>query len=150
MIIAFACDHGGFIFRESIFKHLSELWHTILDVWPQSVDALDDFPHYALRVAQSLQDKTAERWILVCGTGIGMSIAANRFRWVNAAVLYSPEIAKIAREHNNINIACFGARTMQIDVVSQSLNIFLTEPFLGWKYQKREQMIDDNSCGTCN
>jgi ribose 5-phosphate isomerase B len=146
MIIAFACDHGGFTFRESVIHHLEELGHTIIDLGAQSIEPLDDFPEFAAQVSRSVQDATADRWVLICGTGIGMCIGANRFTWVNAAVLYSPEIATIARKHNDVNVACFGGRTMQIEEVLQSLDIFLTEPFLWGKYEKRGHMIDENGC----
>lgn len=142
MIIAFACDHGGFPFRETIIHHLENLWHTIIDVWPKDLDPLDDFPDYADILCETILSKKAERWILVCGTGIGMSIAANRHRWIRAVVSYSSQIAKISRSHNDANVICFGGRTMDIIQILESIDIFLTEFFIGNKYQRRNDKID--------
>lgn len=142
MTIAFACDHGGFPFRESIINHLKKLWHTVVDLWPQSLEELDDFPDYSEKVCQEILHKRAERGVLVCGTGIGMSIAANRHIWIFAALAYSPEIAKISRSHNDSNMICFGARTMKIDDVLESLDIFLAESFMGGKYQSRNDKLN--------
>lgn len=143
MIIAFACDHGGFSFREDIISFLQKKWHTVLDLWPQKIDSFDDFPDYSSQVCDTLLSQKAERGVLVCGTGIGMSIAANRFRWVRAAVVYNSEIAKICRSHNDANVACFWARTMNIVEVLSSLDVFLSEPFIGDKYQRRNDKIDN-------
>lgn len=71
-----------------------------------------------------------------------MSIAANRFRGIQAVLAYSPEIAKISRSHNNANVACFGSRTMKLENVIESIDIFFSEPFLGDKYQRRNDKID--------
>lgn len=142
MIIAFACDHGGFSFREDVISYLEKQGHEILDFWPRTFEPLDDFPDYSALVCKSIQDKKAQMWVLICGTGIGMSIAANRMKWIRAVLSYSSEIAKISRSHNDANIICFGARTMVIEEVLKSLDIFLTESFIGDKYQRRNEKID--------
>lgn len=142
MKIAFACDHAGFSFRQALINHLKALGHETIDVWPQIVDPFDDFPEYAKLVCDSVIQWKAERGILVCGTGIGMSIAANRYNWIRAVLAYSPSISKIGRTHNDTNVVCFGARTMPLDEVLQSLEIFLSEAFLGDKYQKRNDQLD--------
>ena len=146
MKIAFACDHGGFSFRKNIINHLKNLGHEVLDLWPTSLQELDDFPEYSTPVCEAVWKNTVERGILVCGTGIGMSIAANRYKWIRAALLYNSDIAKISRSHNDANIACFGARTMSIESILTSINIFLSEPFIGDKYQRRNEKIDAISC----
>lgn len=142
MIVAFACDHGGFPFRADILSHLKKLWHEVIDVWPQNIDPLDDFPDYAHRVSTTIESKKAEKGVLVCGTGIGMSIASNRHSHIRAVVAYSPEIARISRSHNDANVICFWARTMQLNEVISALDIFLTEVFLGQKYQRRNDKLD--------
>ncbi len=142
MIVAFACDHGGFPFRTSILEYLNQHGHTVIDVWPDSLEWNDDFPDFASHVCHVIRDKHAERGVLVCGTGIGMSIAANRYAWIRAVLSYSSDIAKISRAHNDANIICFGARTMTIESVIASLDIFFTEPFLGEKYQRRNTKLD--------
>jgi len=142
MKIAFACDHGGFPFRDDILNHLNKSGHTIVDLWPQEFIALDDFPDYAWRVSTSVLSQKTDVGVLVCGTGIGMSIAANRHEWIRAVLAYSTEIAKISRSHNDTNVICFGARTMDIKMVLESIDVFLSESFLGGKYWKRNQLLD--------
>jgi ribose 5-phosphate isomerase B len=142
MVVAFACDHAGSSFRKELIKHLEDLGHTVRDFGPQNMDPLDDFPDYAQEVCRDILSWNAERGILICGTGIGMSIAANRFCGIRAVLAYSPEIAKISRSHNNANVACFGSRTMKFENVIESINIFFSEPFLDDKYQRRNDKID--------
>lgn len=146
MTISFSCDHAGFEFKKSILEYLLEKWYDVLDLSPESIDPLDDFPDFATRVCDSIIDKKADRGILVCGTGIGMSIAANRHKNIRAVVGYSSEITKISRSHNDANVVCFWARTMNIEDVYRSLDIFLSEPFLGDKYKRRNEKIDFCSC----
>ncbi len=143
MIIAFACDHGGFPFREPVLENLKKLWHEVIDFWPKSEEPLDDFPDYASLVCKSMLQKKADKWVLICGTGVGMSIAANKYHWIRAVLAYNTEIAKISRTHNNTNVICFGARTMNIDDVLSSLNVFLETEFLRGKYQTRNEKIDN-------
>jgi ribose 5-phosphate isomerase B len=107
MKIAFACDHGGFLFRDDILKYLHSKNYTVIDLGPQEFIALDDFPDYSSKVSSSLLSGESEIGILVCGTGIGMSISANRFKNIRAVLVYSPEIARISRSHNDANIICF-------------------------------------------
>lgn len=142
MIIAFACDHGGFPFRDTILERLKELWHEVIDLWPQSEEPLDDFPDYARLVCEKVLNWKSDRWILVCGTGIGMSMAANRYDWIRAVLAYNSEITKISRSHNNANVICFWARTMDIDDVISSLDVFLEADFLWGKYHRRNEKID--------
>ena len=142
MKIAFACDHAGFEFRDSILDHLKKLWHEVIDLGTQSIEPLDDFPDFSRLVCEDILSSNTERGVLVCGTGIGMSIAANRYVWIRAVLSYSPEIAKISRSHNDAIVICFGARIMKIHEVLESLNVFLSEPFLEGKYQVRNEKID--------
>ena len=142
MKIAFACDHGGFPLRDEILKYLAKSGHEVLDFWAYESIILDDFPDYAEQVSRALIEKKAERGVLICWTGIGMSIAANRHTGIRAVLAYNPEIAKISRSHNNANIICFWARTMQSETVISSLDSFLTENFIGGKYQQRNEKLD--------
>lgn len=142
MKIAFACDHGWFPFREKILEHLKKMWHEVIDFWPQTEEPLDDFPDYAKLVCESILEWKSERGVLVCGTGIGMSIAANKFQKIRAVVSYDTETAKISRSHNDANVLCFWARTMQIGNVLDSLDVFLSTEFLWGKYQRRNEKMD--------
>jgi ribose 5-phosphate isomerase B len=140
--IVLVFDHAGFIFRWPITHFLESAWYTILDVWPAKIDEQDDFPDYAESACQKILDWEAERWVLICGTGIGMSIAANRHIWIRAVLAYNPAIAKISRTHNDANVICFGARTMELATVLASLEVFLTTDFLWAKYQRRNEKLD--------
>ncbi|MBP7806229.1 ribose 5-phosphate isomerase B [Candidatus Gracilibacteria bacterium] len=142
MIVAFACDHGGFSLREDVIRYLKESGHIIRDFSPQNLEPLDDFPDYAQLVCNNILSGNAERGVLICGTGIGMSIAANRFSGIRAVLSYSSDIAKISRSHNDANVICFGARTMTLEDVKMSLDIFFSESFIGDKYQRRNDKID--------
>ncbi len=142
MKIALSCDHAGFPFKNPVITRLQNLWHEVLNLSPETIEPLDDFPDYAAKVARAVSDGSADRGVLICGTGVGMSIAANRHPWIRAVLLYNSEIAKISRSHNDANIACFGARTMVIEDVLGFLDIFLSEPFIGGKYEKRNDKID--------
>jgi ribose 5-phosphate isomerase B len=142
MKIAFSCDHGGFPFRDGILNHLKKSGHIVVDLWPQELIALDDFPDYAWDVSTSVLSRKTDLGVLVCGTGIGMSIAANRHKNIRAVLAYTPEIARISRSHNDANIICFWARTMEIGMVLESIDIFLSEPFLWGKYKKRNELLD--------
>ncbi|MBP7822759.1 ribose 5-phosphate isomerase B [Candidatus Gracilibacteria bacterium] len=142
MKIAFACDHGGFSLRDEILEYLAKSGHEVLDFGAYESIILDDFPDYAEQVSRALIEKKAERGVLICGTGIGMSIAANRHTGIRAVLAYNPEIAKISRSHNDANIICFGARTMQSETVISSLESFLAENFIGGKYQRRNEKLD--------
>jgi ribose 5-phosphate isomerase B len=140
--IVLAFDHAGFIFRWPVTHFLENLWHTVLDVWPEKIEEEDDFPDYAHIACQKILDGEAEKWVLICGTGIGMSITANRHKWIRAVLGYSPAIAKIGRTHNNANVICFWARTMDLEIVLASLDIFLKTDFLWEKYQRRNNKLD--------
>lgn len=141
MIIAFACDHGGFPFRDVILEHLKKLWHEVIDFWPKTLEPLDDFPDYISWACEVIQSEKATRGVFVCGTGVGVSIWANHYSGIYAVLGYSPETAKIWREHNDANVICFWARTMKIGDVLQSLDVFLATEFLGGKYQRRKEKI---------
>lgn len=140
--IVLAFDHAGFIFRWPVIHFLENLWHTVLDAWPEKINGEDDFPDYAHIACRKIIDGEAEKWVLICGTGIGMSIAANRHKGIRAVLGYSPTVAKIGRTHNDANVICFWARTMELELVFASLDIFLKTDFLWEKYQRRNDKLD--------
>ncbi len=100
-----------------------------------------DYPDFAEAVARRVSEKRAELGVLVCGTGIGMSIAANKFPGVRAAVLYDDYAARYARLHNDANVVCFGARTMTVEAVLARLRAFLSESFEGGRHEGRVEKI---------
>ena len=136
MKIVLAADHGGFELKEIIKKSLLQAGREIVDVGCMS-SASVDYPDYADKAVSSIQTGDCERGILVCGTGIGMSIAANRHREIRAANCFDIHTAKLSREHNNANILCLGARVLKTDQAIQMVMAWLETDFSGGRHQKR-------------
>ena len=121
-------DHGGFELKEFLkhnFKNVEVSW---MDVGTNSTESCD-YPLIADKVAETILNKQADLGVLICGSGIGISIAANRHKGIRAALLYSNEVAALSREHNNANVAVFGARTQNQDDVVKFLTTFLNTEF---------------------
>lgn len=136
-------DHAAFTVWQQVRDFLIQKWYSVIDVWPKEFDEDDDFPDYAAQACQMILSQDIHQWILICGTGIGMSIAANRYKWIRAVLSYNEEIARISRTHNNANIICFWSRTMDIEDIYRSLDVFLHTDFLWWKYQRRNEKLDN-------
>lgn len=128
MKIAIGADHGGFELKEFLKNEYKKTGTELVDLGTYSEESCD-YPLIADKMADEILSGRADKGILICGTGIGISIAANRHKGIRAALLYSNEAAALAREHNNANIAVFGARTQQKDDVLKYLNTFLTTDF---------------------
>ena len=140
MKIAIASDHGGFELKEALKKHYAAL--DLLDLGTCSTDSVD-YPDYAHKMAHTILSGQADLGILVCGTGIGISIAANRHKGIRAALLYSDEAAKMAKAHNNANIIVFGGRTMAFDDVIKRIDIFMQTAYEGGRHQQRLDKIEE-------
>jgi len=134
--IAFGCDHGGFVFKKDIVTLLEQSGCTILDMGCFSEESVD-YPDFAAAVCAALQDGRAQRGILVCGTGIGMSIAANRHPHIRAALCHEAFTARMSREHNDANILCLGARVLGIGIVLDIVKTWLTTEFAGGRHLRR-------------
>lgn len=141
MKIALAADHGGYQMKNLIAQNLKNQGFEIEDLGTNSEESVD-YPDFAQRVVQEILDKKAELGILVCGTGIGISIAANRHKGIRAALLYDDYVAQVAREHNNANILCFGGRTMKIEDVMRRIDIFLNAKYEGGRHDRRLCKLD--------
>ena len=139
MKIAVAADHGGFELKKQIIKSFEGL--DMLDLGTYSADSVD-YPDYAKKMAETILEKKADLGILICGTGIGISIAANRYHGIRAALIYSNEVAKLAKRHNNANVLVFGGRTMKADDVVEYIKTFLAEDFEGGRHEKRLDKIE--------
>ncbi len=139
MKIAIASDHGGVELKNKIIDYFKRL--NFLDFGTNSTDSVD-YPDYAKKVSKAILSNQADLGILICGTGIGISIAANRYHGIRAALLYSDEVAKLAKQHNNANILVFGGRTMNADDVIRRIELFLNENFEGGRHQKRLDKIE--------
>jgi ribose 5-phosphate isomerase B len=134
--IVVAADHGGFLLKEIIKKDLIQAGRQVVDVGCDSVNSVD-YPDFAEKAVSSIQTGECQRGILVCGTGIGMSIAANRHRHIRAANCFDVSTARLSREHNNANIICLGARVLDTDTALQMVKTWLATEFSGGRHQLR-------------
>lgn len=136
MIIAFGCDHGGYTLKKDIVALLEQSGHTVLDMGCFSEESVD-YPDFAAAVCATLLDGRAQRGILVCGTGIGMSIAANRHPHIRAALCHEAFTARMSREHNDANVLCLGARVLGIGIVLDIVKTWLITEFAGGRHLRR-------------
>lgn len=140
MNIAIGADHAGFLLKQHLMLALRALGHFVTDLGTDSAASVD-YPDFAVRVAEAVAAGAAERGVLVCGSGIGMCMAANRVPGVRAAVLRSPDDARLSREHNDANIACFGERLTPAPTAEQLLALWLQTPFAGGRHVRRVEKI---------
>ena len=134
--IAVASDHAGFTFKESVKELLGDMGYTILDLGTYSAQSVD-YPDFADALAGALDDGRATRGVAICGSGFGIAMAANRHRNVRAAVCHNTTEAYLARQHNDANVIAFGARTMGMETVVDSLKTFLATEFEGGRHIPR-------------
>lgn len=139
-VIALAADHGGFELKNLLAEKLAEWGYEPLDLGTYSTDSVD-YPDMAAKMADAIKAGKAERGVLVCGTGIGISIAANRFPFIRAALIHDAFSARLCREHNNANVIVFGGRTTGIEVAYDCLNIFLNTQFAGGRHARRVEKL---------
>ena len=142
MKIAIASDHGGFDLKERLKDYFASKSIVLTDLGTNSPDSVD-YPDFAKKMARRILGGEADLGILICGTGIGISIAANRFKGIRAALLYSPFAAEMAKKHNNANVVVFGGRTMSFEDVVANLEIFLNASFVGGRHLNRINKIDE-------
>ncbi|MBI1859285.1 MAG: ribose 5-phosphate isomerase B [Candidatus Melainabacteria bacterium] len=140
--IAIGADHAGFELKEKIKNVLSELNYEVVDFGTNSTDSVD-YPLIAKSVASSVKNKDPEKGILICGTGIGMAIAANKVKGIIAANCYSIDTAKLARQHNNSNILALGGRITDFNIAKDIVKAWLETDFEGGRHQRRVQEIKD-------
>ena len=139
-MIAIGSDHGGYLLKEDIKKHLGEKGYEFKDFGTDST-ASCDYPVYAEKVCRAIQSGECEKGILVCGTGIGMSMCANKCKGIRAAVCGDHFSAEFTRKHNNANVLCLGARVIGAGVAMQLVDIFLTTEYEGGRHEKRVEMM---------
>lgn len=140
--IAIGSDHAGFELKEKIKTVLNELGYEVTDFGTNSTDSVD-YPLIAKSLANHVASKNPSRGILICGTGIGMSIAANKVKGVIAALCNDVETAKLARLHNNSNILTLGGRITEISLAKDIVKTWLETAFEGGRHQRRVQEIRD-------
>ena len=135
-VIAIASDHAGFDLKAQLKQELQALGYEALDLGPDSAASVD-YPDFANRLADSIKAGKAARGVLICGTGIGISMAANRHRHIRAALVHDVTGARLTRLHNDANVLCLGARLIGADVAKDCLRVFLTTDFEGGRHQNR-------------
>lgn len=142
MNIAIGADHAGFEFKELLKKYISELGYEVHDFGAHSYDKDDGFPDYALPLAKAVTNGEYDRGVLVCGSGIGVSIAANKVKGIRAVNCTSEEFAKLSRLHNDTNVICFPGRFLDIEEAKKYFKIWMETEFLGGKYEERNKLLD--------
>ena len=139
--IAIASDHGGFDLKESIIAHLLNTGWEVDDLGPHSGDSVD-YPDFGIKLAEEVSDKKVERGIVICGTGIGMSIVVNRFPGIRGTLCSDVFTAKLCREHNDSNILVMGGRVIGKGLAAEIVNTWLNTPFEGGRHQRRLDKIN--------
>lgn len=134
--IAIGADHAGFEYKEAIKKHLSDAGWTIEDKGTYNLDSVD-YPDFAHPVAVMVQDNKAAVGILVCGSGNGVCMTANKHHGIRAALCWTEELAALARQHNNANVLCIPSRFVSLELAEKMVDIFLNTPFEGGRHEKR-------------
>ena len=140
--ILVGADHAGFALKQRLVAELERLGYEPVDVGPRALDPADDFPDYAKPVAEAVSKGDVQRGILTCGTGLGMAYVANRYPRVRAAVAWSPEIAELARRHNDANVLVLPARFVSEEEGMEILHKWLDTTFEGGRHVRRVHKID--------
>lgn len=141
MNIALGCDHGGFALKKELVQLLEQSGHSIDDMGCFSEESVD-YPEFADRACQAIKEERCSRGILVCGTGIGMSIAANRHRHIRAALCHEAFTARLSREHNDANVLCLGARVLGVALALDIVKVWLETEFAGGRHLRRISMLE--------
>ena len=140
-MIALGCDHGGYALMQEVKKHLEERGLEYKDYGCYSEESVD-YPVYAKKAANAVASGECERGILICGTGIGMSMAANKHKGIRAALCTDLVMAEYTRRHNNANVLCMGARIIAYEMAEMIADKFLETEFEGGRHQRRIDLFD--------
>ncbi len=135
-------DHAGFDLKQKLVADLKKLGYDPVDVGPKTLDPTDDYPDYAKPVAEAVSKGKVQRGVLACGTGLGMGYVANRFPRVRAAVVWSPEIAELAKTHNDANVLILPSRFVSEQEGLEILHRWLAAKFEGGRHQRRVEKIE--------
>ena len=141
-MIAIGCDHGGLAIKNAVIDYMKKNGIEYKDYGCYTDESVD-YPVYAYQVAQNVADGNAELGIICCGTGIGVSMAANKVKGIRAAVCTDEFCAEMTRRHNNANIMCMGGRVIDEEKAVKLASVFLNTPFDGGRHEKRVNMITD-------
>ena len=140
-MIALGSDHGGYKLKEEVKKYLDEIGLEYKDIGTYNEDRVD-YPIYAEEVAKSIQRKECDKGILICGTGFGVSIAANKFKGIRCASCWNEDVAKLLKEHNNANIIALPGRFLTVSQAIVILRAWIASEFQGGRHTERLQMIE--------
>lgn len=140
MKIAIGCDHGGYELKEEIVALLKNMGHEVVNLGTDGPDSVN-YPDFAEAVCEKITDGGCERGILICGTGIGMSMAANRHRQIRAALCHELFTARMSREHNDANVLCLGARVVGPGLALEIVTTWMTTEFGGGRHLSRIEMF---------
>ena len=140
-MIGIGSDHAAYAFKEEIKSYLKEKGFAVKDYGTHSTERVD-YPDYGKAVAEAVVSEECEKGLVFCGTGIGISISANKVPSIRAVVCSEPYSAKLSRLHNNTNVLALGARVVGIELAKMIIDIWLETPFEGGRHQKRVEMID--------
>lgn len=138
--IAIGCDHGGITLKDEIVQVIKDLGHEVDDQGCFSSESVD-YPEFAKSVCSQVQEGKTDRGILICGTGIGMSMVANRFDGIRAALCHELFTAQMSREHNDANVLCLGARVVGPGLAAEIVRTWINTEFAGGRHLRRIEMF---------
>jgi ribose 5-phosphate isomerase B len=141
MRIAVGSDHAGFALKTAVVEHLAAAGHEVVDLGTDRGDVSVDYPVYGLAVGRAVAEGRVERGVCVCGSGVGIGIAANKVPGIRAALVHDADGAELARRHNDANVLCLGGRTTGVADARAVLDVFCTTPFDGGRHQHRLEEI---------
>lgn len=138
MKIAMGVDHGGFSLKQVVANQLKELGHVVIDCGADALDPADDYPDFSRRVGEAIQRGDAERGIIICGSGVGASVAASKMRGIRAALCHDTYSAHQGVEHDDMNVLCLGARVIGAELAKELVRAFAAAQFSGGeRFQRR-------------
>ncbi len=142
MKIGVGSDHGGYYLKEELKEYMKELGIDVVDFGTNSTDSVD-YPDYGEIVAKAVANKEVDRGLVICGTGIGISLAANKVKGIRCALCGDVYSAKMSRAHNNANMIALGGRVVGVDLAKEILQAYLSTEFEGGRHERRVDKIND-------
>lgn len=140
MRISLGCDHAGYVFKVAIRDYLQTRGHEVRDLGADSSESVD-YPVYGAAVARDVAAGRSDFGILICGTGIGMSMTANKVPGIRAGLCHTPDHGRLTREHNDANVLCLGARGSSLTTALETVDAFLAADFEGGRHERRVNLI---------
>ena len=140
--VAIGNDHGGLEYKEKLVKFLLDNGYDVINVGTDTKESCD-YPIFGREVGELVANKEADFGVVICTTGEGIAIAANKVKGVRCGIAYNPQVAVLMRQHNNANVISFGQKFMEYEMVEKSLKMFLKTPFEGGRHERRVNLISD-------